>query len=77
LRASRPRQPRRARATPKSTGNHPSVDRRYCGSCHCPDPTTRNRSRCDGTAHGRSGGASLKCYPDEVNNAEVNAHRDR
>lgn len=50
----------------------------YSGNCPCPYSTASNGSRCGGrSAYSRPGGASPKCYPEDVSQAEVNARRGR
>jgi len=44
--------------------------------CACPDDSARNGSRCGGrSAHSRPGGASPKCYPQDVTAPEIAAYR--
>jgi hypothetical protein len=50
----------------------------YSGNCPCPYNTMRNGRRCGGnSAHSRPGGRAPKCFPSDVSQAEVNAHRRR
>lgn len=46
--------------------------------CACPYDHARNGSMCGGrSAYSRPGGASPKCYPQDVSEAEVAAFRGR
>lgn len=46
--------------------------------CACPDDSARNGSRCGArSAYSRPGGASPKCYPQDVTAAEIAAYRAR
>lgn len=50
----------------------------YDGSCPCPYNVARNGSRCGGrSAYSRPGGASPRCYPEDISRAEVEAYRHR
>ena len=50
----------------------------YSGNCPCPYNRASNGSRCGGrSAYSRPGGASPKCFPGDVSQAEVNAYRRR
>ena len=49
---------------------------RYSGSCPCPYNTDRGGRKCGGrSAWSRPGGKSPKCFPKDVTDAEVAAHR--
>ena len=44
--------------------------------CACPDDHARNGSLCGNrSAYSRPGGAEPKCYPKDVNKAEIDAYR--
>jgi hypothetical protein len=44
--------------------------------CACPEDLARNGSRCGGrSAYSRPGGAELKCYPQDVTKADIDAYR--
>lgn len=48
----------------------------YSGNCPCPYNTDRAGRRCGArSAYSRPGGASPKCYPEDVSEAEVRAFR--
>lgn len=48
----------------------------YSGSCPCPYSRARDGSRCGGrSAYSRPGGASPKCYRDDVSNTEVQRYQ--
>lgn len=48
----------------------------YSGNCPCPYNVMRNGRRCGGnSAYSRPGGASPKCYPSDVTQAEIRAYR--
>lgn len=50
--------------------------RGYSGNCPCPYSTNRAGRRCGGnSAYSRPGGASPKCFPQDVTDAEVRAWR--
>lgn len=48
------------------------------GNCPCPYNRAANGSRCGGrSAYSRPGGASPRCHPSDVSQAEVDAYRRR
>lgn len=49
---------------------------RYSGNCPCPYNADRAGRRCGArSAHSRPGGASPKCFPSDVSDAEVQRFR--
>ena len=49
----------------------------YPGRCPCPYHAASNGSRCGGrSAYSRSGGYSIICYEEDVDNAMVTSYRE-
>jgi len=49
----------------------------YPGRCPCPYHAASNGSRCGGrSAYSRSGGYSVTCYEEDIDNAMVSRYRE-